>query len=86
MTTWYYTFQSTVDWRQFGFASDAASLPQELAPWRPAWQDDLEPNVDISKPWVLLAVSEAISANGYCVIRADPPNVVRVEFPRRRKG
>jgi hypothetical protein len=80
--TWYSTFQSTVDSRQFGFAPDAAALPQALAPWRPAQPDALAPNVDLGNVPVLLAVAEAVEVNGYCVIQADPPNVVRPEFPR----
>jgi hypothetical protein len=83
----YFTFQSEVDSRQFGFASDEAALPQALAPWRRAEPDAALPSdVDIGDVDVLLAVAKAIKADGYCVLQADPPNVIRVEFPRRLRG
>jgi len=80
-----FIFQSEQDDLCYGFTTDeaGANQPLELAPWRSpngaALPRDTDPTA-ISGSDAILAT---IKANGYCVVQADDPKIVRPTFRHR---
>jgi hypothetical protein len=81
----FFIFQSEQDDLCYGFTTDeaGANLPLDLAPWRSPDIAALPQDIQLAVISGSDAIVATIKANGYCVVQADDPKIVRPTFRRR---
>lgn len=80
----FFLFQSEKDDRDHGFTVDetGANLPPGLGPWCVPDSASLPWNIRLAGDGCLASVLMALTEDGYYLIQADDPNIIRPTFGR----